>query len=335
LQNTPSAWVDERMIDVHAHALPDAYRTMLISQGRSLPGMPASPRTPVARRPLAPIGDSAEDIATRLSLMDEAGVAIQLLSPIAAPYFDDADTAAFAAQTANESFASIASSAPGRFRFFASLPLPHVHESIREMDRALSLPGAVGITMECFCGSLSVADPYFDPLYDEMNERGVLLFLHPCLNGLCSRFINDWGLVSAGGATMEDAVLAMHFIVRGIPARFPNIRIIMPHLAGGIASSLKRLDNQLPYFVELRERPSETARRMWYDSCCHGSAIALRGAVDAFGADRILPGSDYPFLTLHEPYRATFSFMEDSGLLPSDLDAIRHANAARLLEEHS
>lgn len=322
------------MIDVHAHALPAAYRAMIISQGRALPGMPASPLTPVARLPLAPIGDSAEEIATRISLMDEAGVAIQLLSPTAAPYYDDAATATSAAQTVNHSLASLVSSAPERFRFFASLPLPHLAESIGEMRRALSLPGAVGITMECFCGNLSVADKYFDPLYEEMNERGVLLFLHPCLNGLCSRFINDWGLVSAGGAPMEDAVLAMHFIVRGIPVRFPSIRMIVPHLGGGIASSLKRLDNQLPYFVELGERPSQTARRMWYDSCCHGSAIALRGAVDAFGADRILPGSDYPFLTLHEPYRATFSFMDDSGLSPADLDAIRHANVAQLIGQH-
>ena len=323
------------MIDVHAHALPAAYRSMIIAQGRALPGMPASPLTPVARFPLAPIGDGPEDIATRLSLMGEAGITTQLLSPTAAPYFDDPATAASAAQIANESFASIASSALDRFRFFVSLPLPHIKESIVEVGRAFSLPGAVGITMECFCGSLSVADPHFDPLYEEMNERGVLLFLHPCLNGLCSHFINDWGLVSAGGATMEDAVLAMHFIVRGIPIRFPNIRIIMPHLGGGIASSLKRLDNQLPYFVELAERPSVTARRMWYDSCCHGSAIALRAAVDAFGPDRILPGSDYPFLTLHEPYGASFSFMDDSGVSAADLKAIRHANVVELLGQNA
>ncbi len=319
------------MIDVHAHAMPAEYRALLATLGQSLPGMPASPLTAVVKRPLAPMGDRADDVATRLNLMDEAGVAIQLLSPTVAPYYDDAATAISAAQTVNQSLAALVSTAPERFRFFVSLPLPHVDQSIGELRRALSLPGAVGITMQCFCGSLSAADPHFDPLYEEMDERGCILFLHPCLNGLCSPFINDWCLVSAGGAPMEDAVLAMHFIVRGIPARFPNIRIVMPHLGGGIASSLKRLDNQLPYFVELKERPSVTARRMWYDSCCHGSSIALCGAVEAFGADRILPGSDYPFLTLHEPYHATFSFMDNSGLSRASLETIRHSNGAELL----
>ena len=34
---------------------------------------------------------------------------------------------------------------------------------------------------------------------------------------------------------------------------------------------------------------------MYYDSVAHGSLPALRAAVDVFGADRVLMGSDYPF----------------------------------------
>jgi hypothetical protein len=42
------------------------------------------------------------------------------------------------------------------------------------------------------------------------------------------------------------------------------------------------------------ELPSVAARRMWYDTVGHGHAPALRCAVESFGADRLLLGTDFP-----------------------------------------
>jgi hypothetical protein len=43
------------------------------------------------------------------------------------------------------------------------------------------------------------------------------------------------------------------------------------------------------------ERPSAAARRMWYDTVGHGHVPALRCAVDALGADRLLLGTDFSY----------------------------------------
>jgi aminocarboxymuconate-semialdehyde decarboxylase len=186
------------------------------------------------------------------------------------------------------------------------------------------------VTLSCFYGERSAADAYFDSLYRDLDRAGTIVFFHPAVNGLCSRFITEWKLTAAAGATFEDCVLAMHLIIARIPERYPAIRLIIPHLAGGLSTLVRRLDNQLPFFTALSEPPSRTANRLWYDTCCHGSKAALLSAVEAFGADRLLPGSDYPFLTLHEHYRETFGFIREIGLASDAVESILQLNADRL-----
>lgn len=43
--------------------------------------------------------------------------------------------------------------------------------------------------------------------------------------------------------------------------------------------------------------PSEAARRMWYDTVCHGSSTALTAGGRAVDADRLVLGSDFPYQT--------------------------------------
>ncbi|WP_404478856.1 amidohydrolase family protein [Novosphingobium sp. BL-52-GroH] len=322
------------IIDVHAHAMPQEYAQCLIELGVKFPVMPPPPPGVVVR-PIAPMRDTDEDLAARIALMDSAGVGAQLLSPTFAPYLKEADAAAQAARSINDALAALVARAPGRFHAYASLPLPHVEASLAELRHGLDKLGMIGVTLQTACDGRSVADPMFDPIYAELDRRSAVLFLHPNVNGLCSHLVTDWKLASAAGPTLEDVVAAMHLIVAAIPSRFPNVRIIVPHLGGALATLVARLDNQLPFFAELPEPPSVTARRLYYDTCCHGSAPAMHAAVSAFGTDRLLPGSDYPLLTLHEEYAETFAFIERIGLAPADAQAILHDNAATLFPKVS
>ncbi|WP_404477557.1 amidohydrolase family protein [Novosphingobium sp. BL-52-GroH] len=317
------------IIDVHAHAMPQRYTQCLIDLGVTFPVMPPPPPGVVAN-PIAPMRDTDADIEARIGLMDSAGVRAQLLSPTFAPYLEDRVAATTAARCINDSLAELATRAPTRLHAYASLPLPHVEACIEELRHALDELGMIGVTMQTACNGRSVADPAFDPIYAELDRRGAVLFLHPNVNGLCSHLLTEWKLGSAAGPTLEDVVAAMHLIVARIPSRFPNIRIIVPHLGGALATLVARLDNQLPFFAELPEPPSVTARRFYYDTCCHGSAPAMHAAVAAFGADRLLPGSDYPLLTLHEDYAETFAFIQRIGLSQANVDSILVENAAAL-----
>ena len=57
---------------------------------------------------------------------------------------------------------------------------------------------------------------------------------------------------------------------------------------------LERVDDLHVWeYPQTPERPSAAARRIWYDTVGHGYIPALRCAIDAFGADRLLPGTDF------------------------------------------
>ena len=96
---------------------------------------------------------------------------------------------------------------------------------------------------------------------------------------------------------------------------------------------LDRLDHEAPPRVKgLAEPPSVTARRLYYDTVGHGSAIAFAAAEKAFGADHLLAGSDYPITLFFEPYASNFDCIRESGLAPEAIDQVLSGNAVRLLE---
>jgi predicted TIM-barrel fold metal-dependent hydrolase len=316
------------IVDIHAHYFPKAYTdTLLRIGGRSLP----EAARPITARPMRE--DDPAQIPTRLQQMDDAGVQLQVLSPAASPpYAEKEADAVAAARLINDAYAELAAKYPGRFAAVVSLPLPHIDASLREMERGLDQLGMLGVSMTCSCFDRSTAEAEFEPLYAEMNRRRAVLNYHPIQNGICSPMINDYKFTVAVGASLEDTAIVLHLIARRVPERFPDIRYVVPHLGGLISMQLQRLDNQVPrVHPNLPEPPSVTARRFYYDTVGHGSHAALLCAWKAFGADRIVAGSDYPVLMAFETYKQTFHYVYDCGIPREDADRILHHNAQIVL----
>ena len=316
------------IVDIHAHYFPKAYNDALLRiGGRSLP----EAARPLTARPMRQ--DDASVIPERLAQMDDAGVSMQVLSPAASPpYAERESDAVDAARLINDSYAELATRHPGRFSAFVSLPLPHIDAALREMERGLDQLGMLGVSMTCSCFDRSTAEAEFEPLYAEMNRRGTVLNYHPIQNGLCSPLINDYGFTVSVGASLEDSAIVLHLIARRVQHRYPRITYVIPHLGGIIPMQLQRLDNQAPrQHPDLPERPSITSRRFYYDTVGHGSHAALLCAWKAFGADHLVPGSDFPVLLRYETYKRTFEWIREVGLPDGDVELILEHNAPRVL----
>jgi 6-methylsalicylate decarboxylase len=305
------------LIDVHAHQFPDRYAELMGRHGRQL---------------LAVLSRSTID--ERLQQMEAAQVDMQVLSPSnLMPYLENEATAVQAARILNDGYAELTHRLPRRFKAYVSLPLPHVEASLREMERGFDQLGMAGITFGCSILNRSVTDEAFEPLYQEMNRRKAVLFFHPMVNGICSPLITDFGLEGAVGTTIEDTVVVLHLIIRQIPRRYPDIKIVIPHLGGLIPMLLNRMDNQVSAGnPKLPEKPSVTARRFWYDTVSHGSRAALRCACEAFGPEHLVTGSDYPVLLAFESYAKTFSYIREAGLDDAAVEQILHRSTLTLFE---
>jgi predicted TIM-barrel fold metal-dependent hydrolase len=312
------------MIDVHCHYYPERYSQLM----RRLSGQD-QPRFNY------PTTDAPDQVEARLRLMDDAGVRLQVLCPSSNyPYFEREADAVEAARVCNDSFAELTHRHADRFAAYVSLPLPHIDASLRELERGLDQLGMLGVTMSLSVNGRSSAEAEFEPLYAALNRRRAVLFYHPAFNGLNSALINDYKLSGPAGASIEDSVLVLHLIVRGIPSRFPDVRYVVPHFGGLMPMQLNRLDNQLPgQHPNLAEKPSVTARRLYYDTVGHGSQAALLCAWTAFGAEHLLTGSDYPFLMDYESYAATFAYIKQSTLPAQDVEQILTRSAATIFDQ--
>jgi predicted TIM-barrel fold metal-dependent hydrolase len=304
-------------IDVHAHLWTDEYLDLVASYGKA---------DTATQRGLG-AGMSKSDIAARFALMDASGIDLQVLSVSPqVPHFEDETQAVTAARMTNDLYAEAVRRWPTRFAAFAALPLPHVKAALRELDRALGEPGMLGVTITSSILGRSIADAQFDPIYEELDRRGCVLFVHPEGCGAHSPLISNYNMTWMIGAPIEETMAILHLITHGIPSRYPRLRILNTHLGGALPMVLQRLDSQHVWEApQTPELPSLAARRMWYDTVSHGHAPALRAAADSLGADRLVLGTDFPYQSGDQLYA------RNAGLEDDDVVKILDTNALRLL----
>jgi 6-methylsalicylate decarboxylase len=302
-------------IDVHAHYYHSTYVERLARNGADT--------RPAGRAPGA-----AVTFDQRVGLLDGAGIRVQVLSVGALqPYFANADEATAAARFNNDLFADICQRYGGRFLAFATVPLPHIDAALTELARAIEVLGMVGLNLGCSIASRPLDDAAFAPVFAELNRRGAVVFLHPVGCG-CGPFLEDLGLNFPLGAPFEDSIAALRLVLAGVIERFPKIRFIVPHLGGTLPFLVTRLDSS-SVAMRWEYKPSEHLKRLWYDSI-NGNVAALRCAREAFAANRLVLGTDFPHLA-GERFNQCVSYIEESDLPPEEKHAILDHNAQALL----
>ena len=310
-------------IDVHAHHFAEDYLQCLDKMGSKTTGN--------AR--LAPGAKVTLD--ERIGLMDGAGIDMQVLSPgPQLPYFAKKEDAVAAARLGNDIFVDVVKKYNGRFSAFANVPLPHVDAAIEEIGRCLDRLGMVGVTVGCSVAGKHLDDPEFAPFWAELDRRKSVLFLHPVGVG-GGPGAEAYGLTWMVGAPFEDTIAGMRLVLSGVIKRYPNVKIIVPHLGGTIPFLMQRLDDAFERqraagtATKIDKPPSSYVKKLWFDTVNEHPA-ALRCACDSYGASRIMLGTDWPYLA-GPKFKHCVTYVEESGLPQKDVDAILDRNAQQLL----
>jgi 6-methylsalicylate decarboxylase len=115
-----------------------------------------------------------------LEAMDRNGVRSSILS-ISSPAlsFVGGDAARELARSANENVRALIEAHPDRFGAFAVLPLPEVDASPREISYALDTLGLDGVGVLTNYAGAYLGDRRFAPLFDELQRREAVVFIHP------------------------------------------------------------------------------------------------------------------------------------------------------------
>ncbi|KAJ9650830.1 hypothetical protein H2198_009878 [Neophaeococcomyces mojaviensis] len=297
-------------IDTHSHVYPGFYCEAVIAAGWT-PG---------------PDGNAAPPnwtIESHLAFMDRNNIEKSYVS-CSSPgtFLEPNNTRAGVALTQqfNNYTAELKRQYPDRIGFFASIPLPSVPDALNEIDRALAL-GADGFVFMSNYYGLYHGDPRMKMVYDKLNARGAVIFIHP--TNPCPRNAP----MDVSGTPRLDIVAPLmnvfqaptlefifdttrtiaDLITSGTVAANANLKWIVPHCGAAIPAVLDRFVRiasvlgpkvgsdraSVPY--NTTTAIALMKKQFWFDTAGFSMHSQIWTMARLFGADRFTYGSDVPF----------------------------------------
>jgi aminocarboxymuconate-semialdehyde decarboxylase len=241
----------------------------------------------------------------RLQDMDAQGVDVQVISihtPLFGYHLDPAPGRALAREV-NDEIAAMTRQWPTRFAGLATLPVQDVKAAIDELARAVTVLGLKGAELDTIVNGENWDEPRFLPLFKAAEALGAVLFFHPQpQHNFMTERAGRYGLFNSLGVIVEDAIVVAILILGGILEACPDLKACIAHGGGPACFAMGRIDRGWQGRPEARQNikqpPSTYQRRLYYDSVV-GSEKALRFLLDEVGADRVVLGSDWPFVPWH------------------------------------
>jgi predicted TIM-barrel fold metal-dependent hydrolase len=296
------------------------------------------------------------DEAQALAAMDELGIGLAIVS-ISSPgvHFGDAAAAAALARAVNEAGAQITAARPGRFGFFATLPLPEIDAAVAETRYALDTLGAAGICLLTNHRGMYLGDERLDPVFAEVAARGSVVFVHPTSPPQ-----------PAAGPRIAPPVLEFMFettrsitdlVLSGVLERYPSLRIIVPHAGAALPVLAGRIDMLAPVLANtpggadvageraaLLASPGNRAgpaglraalKTLHFDLAGVPVEEQLAALLAVADPSRLHYGSDFPFTPTSACQYLAQQLQTSRHLDGSALDAILYDNADHLFPQRS
>jgi 6-methylsalicylate decarboxylase len=300
-------------IDVHHHFVPPAY----LAENRD--------RVSAAALQWEP--------QKALDAMDAENVATAVLSlPLPGVWFGDAQAARRMSRLCNDYAADLARDHRGRFGMFPVVPLPDTEGSLREIEYALDILKAdgIGLLTSYFdsSGSTWLGNLAFQPVFEELNRRKAVVFIHPTVPSCCQKLLPDVSPLVA--EIPQDTTRAVtNLLFTGTFARFKDIRFIFSHAGGNVPMVMGRMHDYAPKNIdEVAPNGIEyELTRLYYDVAGTARRPAIAALTRLVPVKQVLFGSDNPFVPLRETARG----MRELDLSAADLQAISRDNALAVM----
>jgi predicted TIM-barrel fold metal-dependent hydrolase len=328
-----------RRIDVHHHFTPPAYLQFLKAHNQG-GGVQAG------RGGGLSAAYAGWTLAEDLEDMDKTGTAVALLS-ITTPgfLFGEKEEIRKVSRDCNEFAAKLTADHRGRFGSFATIPLADAEGALHEMEYALDKLKADGIGLYSSYGDFWLGDARLAPIYEELNRRKAVVYVHPIEANCCRNIVKDVvDTVVEYGADTTRTIASLIF--SGSTTRYPDITWIFSH-AGGM----------MPFLIERFVSGTETEvvpgiktkgqgnipparvpkgvlyelRRMYYDTAQATNPVAMGALRKVVPISQIVYGTDYWYRSAAETSRG---LLTNKVFSDEELRAINRGNAERILPRY-
>jgi predicted TIM-barrel fold metal-dependent hydrolase len=308
-----------RLIDTHHHFYAPAYQKAWIDfeDARKLPHFPSQ------------VAWTREKAVEE---MDKNNIRTGVLSLPSTPglWFNaGAEAAARMARTCNDFAAEMMRDYPGRFGLFATLSMLDIDATLKEIEYVFGTLHADGVGLQTNYGDKWLGDPAYKPVFDELNRRKAVVYVHPLVAACCANL--SVGAFPAVIEVPHDTTRTVtSLLLSGGFARWRDVKWLFSHAGGTIPMLAGRIDA----FYGWRPNRAEFApdgiieelRRLNYDTANATSAPAMAALTKLVPTSQITFGSDYPYFALNQ-----WENLRALGFGAAELAAIESGNAARLV----
>ena len=310
------------IIDVHSHLITSEFlkdleeHNLLMDEGFPLPKY---------------------DVEAHLKWMDEVGIATSVLT-LAAPQPASRESI----RQANEKAAQIKKEHPGRFLFCAALPLPDVDAAIEEAKYALDVLKTDGIKLATNARGQYLGVQELDTLFSLLNERYAVVILHPHRPEPVNKQVMQQTPLAMQEYLSETTRAVSNMISRNVLARYPNVKVVVPHCGAYLPLSVPRMKSLTPVMqanklvgdIDWEKNLSS----LYYDLAGAHSPEVIRMLLTITTPDHLLYGSDYPYIApqaLIQSLQRMQQYLTTEPDIAPYKEMIMHKNAEWLLGQTS
>jgi predicted TIM-barrel fold metal-dependent hydrolase len=263
--------------------------------------------------------------------MDKGGIATSMTSPTTPQVTPlGKDVATRIARESNEFAMKMMIDHPGRFGVWATLPLPHIDESLKEIAYAFDTLKVDGIGCMTSYQDKWLGHPHFAPIWEELNRRKATVYTHPTGANCCTNLVQgvpDYVVEFGTDTTRTIASL----ILSGASQKYKDINWIWSHGGGALTAFAYRFQHQLvntpPYRGKISlETMNGELKRFYYDTAAIPGVSTMIALNDLVSAKQIVYGTDFPYGSGALHTAGVVGFFKGD-----DLKAVERGNAERLV----
>jgi aminocarboxymuconate-semialdehyde decarboxylase len=278
-------------------------------------------------------GDIYWSVEKRIAAMDAAGTDVQVICalPELFSYWLKPEAGAILTDAINQAAADMVKQGAGRIKALGIVALQDPAYALQQMEK-IAAHDLSGIFVGSHVNGTSIASDTYYPVLAAAERLRLPVFIHGIKPSGLERIEGPSLMGAVIGIPYEGTMALAGFMATDIFGKFPKLNLVFAHGGGMIGSVIDRMElvwRKFPGAMQnqLKEPPTEYAKRFWYDTVVF-AAENVRYIADRFGADRIIAGTDGPTEIGQTDLPG---FIAATGLPQAQQNAILAGNAARLL----
>jgi aminocarboxymuconate-semialdehyde decarboxylase len=241
-----------------------------------------------------------ESVDARIADMDNFSIERQVLS-LSAPfvYFEDDELNLHLSRTINDFLIDITDHYPDRFSGIIAVPLRNIKHALDELKRAVTAPGIVGVGIASHIKGRMLTSAEFAPFFEEVDRLAIPVMVHPEYP-LGIGKVNDYqDFYRSMGFLWETTMAVGRMALSGFFEKYKSINWMFCHLGGALPflyTSMDMCQKRNPGKEHVAPKPvSSYLRNLYMDTARLVTAPILDCAIDLYGKEHILFGTDIPF----------------------------------------